>query len=201
MTNSQITHDPVRDDILNGARELFKKFGYRKTTMEDIARQIGKSKSALYYYYKTKEEIFEEAVLQDMELHHNLAIAAAAKQESAQEKFCTFITTILGNVREKTDEYSLFRAEMVEMPVLIEQIALKREKYLESFLKDIIIYGISRGEVRMMSSEQMDVWTRMIQICFLSLGSKLFHDTRFEFMLDHLSFIADSWFSGIAKST
>ena len=199
MINSLKTGDPVRDDILNGARELFKKYGFRKTTMEDIARQIGKSKSALYYYYKTKEEICEAVVLQHMEMDHLMAVAEADKQESAAEKFRDFITTILNTVRESVNDYSLFRTEILEMPTFIQEIATKREKYLEGFLKDVLIYGISRGEVKVMTSEQMDVWTKVIQVSFLALGSKLFYDSRVDYMMNHLDFIADSWFSGVKK--
>ena len=79
MSNSQETKDPIREEILNGARELLERYGFKKTTMEDIARQIGKSKSALYYYYKTKEEIFGAVILQDIDIMQKLVTEAIKK--------------------------------------------------------------------------------------------------------------------------
>ena len=78
MSNSQDIKDPIREEILNGARELFQRFGFKKTTMEDIARQIGKSKSALYYYYKTKEDIFEAVVLYEVDAQRAQVAEAVA---------------------------------------------------------------------------------------------------------------------------
>jgi AcrR family transcriptional regulator len=54
--------DDVRDNIVELARVIFSKFGYKKTTMDDIAIAAGKGKSSLYYYFKSKEEVFEAVV-------------------------------------------------------------------------------------------------------------------------------------------
>lgn len=47
----------VPQAILEAASNLFIKRGYEGTAMQDIARELGISRSALYYYFKNKEEI------------------------------------------------------------------------------------------------------------------------------------------------
>ena len=64
-------------EIVDTARALFKKSGFKKTTMGDIARSLGKAKSSLYYYYPSKEDIFEAVIYAEMdellvEIHHAL---------------------------------------------------------------------------------------------------------------------------------
>lgn len=54
-----------RNIIKKAARELFFRFGFSKTAMEDIARQSGLAKPTLYYYYANKEAIFDEVVLEE----------------------------------------------------------------------------------------------------------------------------------------
>ena len=54
-------------DIIDTARDLFKKTGFKKTTMGDIARSLGKAKSSLYYYYPSKEDIFEAVLYTEMD--------------------------------------------------------------------------------------------------------------------------------------
>lgn len=44
--------------ILTAAEKCFAKYGYKKTTMEDISRIVGLSKAAMYYYFKNKGEIY-----------------------------------------------------------------------------------------------------------------------------------------------
>lgn len=61
-----VKDDIVKADILKAAEKLFQQFGLRKTTMEDIAKAMGKGKSTLYYYYNNKEEIFDAVVMKEM---------------------------------------------------------------------------------------------------------------------------------------
>lgn len=43
--------------ILDAAEKLVEKYGYKKTTMEDIAREAGTGKGTLYLHFKNKEEL------------------------------------------------------------------------------------------------------------------------------------------------
>lgn len=50
------------DEILDVAEPLFAAKGYRKTTISDIAKEIGGARGLLYYYFKSKEEILEALI-------------------------------------------------------------------------------------------------------------------------------------------
>ena len=56
--------DEKRHQILNAALNCFARYGFNKTTLDDIATAIGMNKASLYYYYENKEAIFGE-VLQE----------------------------------------------------------------------------------------------------------------------------------------
>jgi len=47
-----------QDAILDAAFGVFASYGYRRSTMEDIARAAGLSRSALYLHFRNKEDIF-----------------------------------------------------------------------------------------------------------------------------------------------
>lgn len=49
--------DPRRAAILGAAFEAFARYGYRRTTMEDIARATGLSRAALYLHFQNKQDI------------------------------------------------------------------------------------------------------------------------------------------------
>ena len=51
-----------RDNIITAAKELFETKGIEKTTMDDIARQADYSKSTIYVYFKSKEDIYNSIV-------------------------------------------------------------------------------------------------------------------------------------------
>jgi len=52
------TPEVRRAQILEAAQSCFGKTGYHKTKMDDIVRASGLSKGALYWHFKSKEEIF-----------------------------------------------------------------------------------------------------------------------------------------------
>ncbi len=54
--------DEVKEAIVNVARHIFSRFGFRKTTMDEIAIASRKGKSSIYYYFASKEEIFQAVV-------------------------------------------------------------------------------------------------------------------------------------------
>jgi len=50
----------VISKIIQTALDIFSKNGYRGTTMDDIAKELGVSKGALYSYFKSKDDILKE---------------------------------------------------------------------------------------------------------------------------------------------
>jgi AcrR family transcriptional regulator len=51
------TREELRDAILDATDALLARFGYRKMTVEDIAREVGIGKGTLYLHFTSKEEI------------------------------------------------------------------------------------------------------------------------------------------------
>jgi AcrR family transcriptional regulator len=50
----------TRGRILGAAFTLFGRYGFRRTSMEDIATEAGLSRAALYLQFRNKEDIFRE---------------------------------------------------------------------------------------------------------------------------------------------
>ena len=53
-----------KERILSGALQVFKKHGIDGATMDEIANESGFGKATLYYYFKSKEDVFS-AILED----------------------------------------------------------------------------------------------------------------------------------------
>lgn len=54
--------DPKLQAILKSAFDSFARYGFRRTTMEDIAHAAGMSRPALYLHFRNKEDIFRALV-------------------------------------------------------------------------------------------------------------------------------------------
>ena len=55
------------DAILNAAFGVFAAYGYRRTTMEDIAQAAGLSRTALYMHFRSKDDILRSLTLRHFE--------------------------------------------------------------------------------------------------------------------------------------
>ena len=65
--------DKKRDAILVASNHQFRTYGFRKTSMDDIAKHLGISRASLYSYFTDKDDIFREVAMQI----HEEALAAA----------------------------------------------------------------------------------------------------------------------------
>ena len=61
-----MTKDQTREKILLVAARMFGKYGFQKTTIDEIARTAHKAKGSVYYYFKSKEELFLAVVTQEI---------------------------------------------------------------------------------------------------------------------------------------
>jgi len=60
--------NPEREQrILDAAARLITHYGYDKTTVDEIAREAGISKGAIYLHFKSKEDLFEALLLRESE--------------------------------------------------------------------------------------------------------------------------------------
>ncbi|CAN5643061.1 hypothetical protein BH10CHL1_BH10CHL1_19540 [soil metagenome] len=66
--------------ILNAAATLILRWGYNKTTIDDVARQAGVAKGTIYLHWKTREDLFM-ALMQ----RERLALTADLKQKIAAD--------------------------------------------------------------------------------------------------------------------
>jgi AcrR family transcriptional regulator len=56
-----------RRELLTAALEVFLRFGFRKASMEEVARAAQLSRQALYLHFRTKEALFRAALAQVLE--------------------------------------------------------------------------------------------------------------------------------------
>lgn len=93
--------DERKQEILSAATKLFLAKGYRRTSVEDIAKEIGVVKGTCYHYFSTKEELYNQVLTLEGERYisslnlilYDTAIPAKKRLQailnSAAERFFT----------------------------------------------------------------------------------------------------------------
>lgn len=81
----------TREAILAVALKLFSQRGYDATSLHDIAVEMGLTKAAVYYYYKTKVELLH-AVCEPVEKTMSAVIDTAAQLKTRRQKIDAMAT-------------------------------------------------------------------------------------------------------------
>jgi AcrR family transcriptional regulator len=93
----------TRDRILDALEHLLARYGYRKTTMEDLAREAGIGKGTIYLYFPSKEEValcsIDRVVARVQEKLHALAASQAPVPERLREMLVTRVLTRFDSVQ------------------------------------------------------------------------------------------------------
>lgn len=146
MARVKKTEEEIKAEIIEASRHLFMKYGFIKTTMEDIAKAVKKGKSTLYYYYKSKDEVFLDVINQ---IAKSLLFNIREKVNqisSASEKLLGYFEILIEEVKAVLDLYRLILEEFKDNDYLTKNIDhLFYEKDIE-FLESIIVFGINRKE-------------------------------------------------------
>ena len=101
-----------RETILKAARRDFMKKGFKAVTVDSIAQRAQLSKGAIYLYFKSKEEIYAQVLIRDIEKFHDRVADIFQGGDSASEvltRFARIYTDFFLNERE------LFRILMAFM--------------------------------------------------------------------------------------
>jgi AcrR family transcriptional regulator len=97
----------TRTRIQQIALELFTESGYEATSLREIAERLGVTKAALYYHFKTKDEILDSLVNDRVERVGELIAWAQTQPRTAEmrREFLTRYSTLL----HEQDHHALMR--------------------------------------------------------------------------------------------
>lgn len=170
----------TRENIVKTALGLFLQKGYEKTSLNDIAREVGISKPAIYHYFKNKDELIHQVLtlffeemgkwsksrFESCETLKDLLRAFFQSLKSFQE-----VADILLGERKKKAAYSfleLFLAGGRKDPGIRKRI---EDGFLltRGFLKEELVKAQKRGEIR----KDIDCETLAFQIHALIEGTGL----------------------------
>lgn len=189
-----VNKEEYRRKIIKTAGQIFSRYGFKKTTMEEIARALKMGKSSIYYYYQSKEEIFEAVVLNEANLLRNELTAAIKSVDSPIEKMRNYVFVRMKTFEKMANYYNAIFDKNLDHFEFIEKI---REKYdrVEIAIIRLILYDGARKHVFNVKNSE---YTAMaIQTTLKGLEVPLFWKKREVHIEERLNAILDVLFYGI----
>jgi AcrR family transcriptional regulator len=137
--------DLNREAILEIAQDIFSKFGYKKTTLDDIANAVRKGKSSLYYYFSSKEDLFQAVIIKEVEILKRSLEKVVFRSMDPEEKLREYILTKLRTYRGLANLYNALENDVAAIG-FIEEVKEKNAKDEIRMIKRILIEGVRRDK-------------------------------------------------------
>lgn len=96
-----------KQEIIEVAQKVFAEFGYKKVTMDDVAARMNITRSALYYYYKSKEELFVAVGEYDFRLYKSELEKVVESAKTTEDSFVAFCGSFLPMRKKFRELYKL----------------------------------------------------------------------------------------------
>ena len=144
-------HQAKRAAILSRAAKLFNTKGARSTTLADVANKLGLTKTSLYYYVRTKEDLIFQCYQSALaRLHQSLDEVEAETDDSLERVLRAMerhIEISLDSLTARGDYYAA-PLELAVLPeanrALLEQEYLRMFKRFRGYIRDGIADGVIR---------------------------------------------------------
>ena len=144
-------HQAKRAAILSRAAKLFNTKGARSTTLADVANKLGLTKTSLYYYVRTKEDLIFQCYQSALaRLHQSLDEVEAQTDDSLERVLRAMgrhIEISLDSLTARGDYYAA-PLELAVLPeanrALLEQEYLRMFKRFRGYIRDGIADGVIR---------------------------------------------------------
>ena len=153
MTQKPTSENTRRNAILSAALPLFLENGYEKTSIRMIAGKVGCEVGLVYYYFATKEDVFENALALYFEDKKNELFEIT---EKTKKDASLFLDTIFGYLEKEAPAFAKTFGEGVHWTIRFA-VRAKFAEMLKTFAAEVV--SILADTSRMPYSEEITAHT------------------------------------------
>ena len=191
-----INKEDFKRKVIISAGQIFSRYGFKKTTMDEIANAVGKGKSSIYYYFESKELIFQAVVLHEANILRNNLTTAIKAVDSPIDKMKNYVFVRMKSFEKLANYYNAIFDKNLDHFDFIETI---REKYdrEELAILRLILYDGARKNVFNVASS--DFTAMAVQTTLKGLEVPLFWKKKEENIELRLNAVLEVLLHGIVK--
>jgi len=135
----------VRSQIIDSATKYFSRYGFHKTTMDEIARNIHKAKGVLYYYFKNKEDLFNEVLKQELGSVKAALLKIVTSNKNALTILTDYILTRFRLLNNAVNYHETLKADFFEKYHFVKDVREDFENFDKNQFTAIIQKGNEEG--------------------------------------------------------
>ena len=191
-----------KDKIVEAARKVFSKYGYNKTTLDDIGNIVGMRKNSLYYYFSSKEEIFSFIINCEADLYFKYIYEEIAKYKSAKDEIKILIENGIKFGRKRLNLYNATVAARMEIFHLVENFHKQFVNKQYEIVRKLLREGIKNKEFvkhnsNKLAEDLVDMVNSIEEHIYISSGAKYFKEINFRDVDRKISNLLDLILTGL----
>ncbi len=145
--------DEKREKIITAAGKVFGSHGFKDTRMEKVAEEAGMGKSSLYYYFLSKEELFEAVVEREAEYLKNEIIQATRDIADPYKRMKLYVIARMKAFRKSINLYTAVKTNYLDHLPFIEKVRAKYDKEEMRMVENILKDGVRTNRFKLVNTE------------------------------------------------
>ena len=155
-----------KEQIVEAARKLFTKYGYKKVSMDEIAKEAGVTKKTVYAYFKDKDELFKYFIFEEVDVMKKLVKEVDDRNLPFFDMVHQTIYEVLKHKKQENFLLTITKdAEALKNPTVIEAVKIL-DTEVKKFIKDKLTYAIEHEYIK---PYNVDVLTFIIYKVYIAL--------------------------------
>jgi AcrR family transcriptional regulator len=190
--------EDTKDKILTVAEKLFSRFGFHKTSMDEIAKIARKAKGSLYYHFASKEDLFTEVVAREIyNLQNNLSLIVNNENLNAAEKIKLYLIRRMEILHSAANYHETIKADFFEHFDFIDDLRVGLDIWEKENIKKIILQGIKNGEFKII--EEIDILVDVVIMVIKGLEIPFFLQNKYEKYSPYFDSLSGILTTGLSK--
>ncbi|NIZ08045.1 TetR/AcrR family transcriptional regulator [Pseudooceanicola sp. HF7] len=136
-----------RRAALRIASRRFNEKGYHATSLDEIADEIGVTKTALYYYFRNKEELLYDCLQVTFLCGETARTKAEQSGGSALDRFANFYREFITRTLVENGAF-LTRPNILALPEGLRSDITSREEALQTYISGLLSDAAAEGSLR-----------------------------------------------------
>ncbi|MFN7003799.1 MAG: TetR/AcrR family transcriptional regulator [Roseinatronobacter sp.] len=136
-----------RRAALRVAARIFNEKGYHATSLDEIAEEIGVTKTALYYYFKNKEQLLYECLRLTYDCGQTARLETEERGGTALERLIHLYSRFIQLLAQERGAYTTM-ANIRVLPQERQEELLDRRKQLDRYSRMLLSQAVKEGAIR-----------------------------------------------------
>ncbi len=137
-----------KNQIITAAGKCFSKYGYDKTSLDDIAKIVGINKASFYHYFKNKEEIFTAMITEEADKYISKIIEKANKEKNCKQRILCWISEGFSYLNSNSILNQLSYESIMSLNPYIKNLVDYSKKKGTAYLAETLTYYMNQGEIK-----------------------------------------------------